>query len=260
MRTILLTLSYDGTDFCGWQRQNDCETGHARTVQEELEKVLAQMHKQPVQAAGSGRTDSGVHAMGQAVTFVSPIDSIPVQKYPAALNSLLPHDIRIMSAAEVPDGFHARFSATRRSYRYFMWCDSPVPASEMRYVWPLFRQPDVEKLNRMASCLQGEIDCTTFSAAGDKSPSKKRYLEKAHFYMDGPKLVFEISANAFLWRMVRSITGTLIQAEQKGKDDDYIRRILEAKDRKLAGITAPANGLFLWEVGFDGIRRGPTAD
>ena len=104
MKTILITLSYDGTDFCGWQRQGDCLTGHVRTVQEELEKVLAVVLKKNVTACGSGRTDSGVHAMGQAVTFVSPIDSIPVEKYIPALNSLLPHDIRVMDARQVPDG------------------------------------------------------------------------------------------------------------------------------------------------------------
>ena len=259
MKTILLTVSYDGTDFCGWQRQGDCLTGHVRTVQEELEKVLAIVLKKNVTACGSGRTDSGVHAMGQAVTFVSPIDSIPVDKYIPALNSLLPHDIRIMSAKQVPDDFHARFSATSRSYRYFIYCGKTPAASDMRFVWPIFRYPDVDKLNRMCECLHGEIDCTTFSAAGDLSPSKCRYLETARFFMEGEKLVFEIAANAFLWRMVRSITGTLIQAEQKKMPDSYIAEILEAKNRKLAGPTAPATGLFLWNVSFDGIRRGPAA-
>lgn len=260
MRTILLTVSYDGTDFCGWQRQADCETGHARTVQEELEKALAIIHKKPVQACGSGRTDSGVHAFGQAVTFVTDIDSIPVENFIPALNSHLPHDVRIMSAKEVPERFHARFSATDRSYRYFMYCAPVVPAHEMRYVWPLFRYPDVDKLNRLAECLKGEIDCTTFAAAKDDCPSKCRYINYARFFMEGDKLVFEISANAFLWRMVRSLTGTLIDAEKRGMPDDYMKRILEAKDRKLAGPTAPAEGLFLWDVKFDGIRRGPKTE
>ena len=192
MRTILLTISYDGTDFCGWQKQKPSKTGSVRTVQEELEKALEIIHKEPVVASGSGRTDSGVHASFQAVTFISPIDSIPVEKYIPAINSLLPHDIRVMTAEIKPDGFHARYNATSRSYRYFMWIGETPPAKEMRYIWPLFRKPDIEKLNKMASYLRGEIDCTTFSAAGDKSVSKFRYLEDAHFYLDGEKLVFEI--------------------------------------------------------------------
>lgn len=257
MRNILLTISYNGTDFCGWQRQKETESGSVRTVQEELEKALSLVHKQPITVAGSGRTDSGVHAMGQAVTFNSPIDSIPIENYIPAINSRLPHDVRVMDAKEMPDNFHARFNATSRTYRYFMWCGKTPPANEMSFIWPLFRQPNVEKLNKMAECLHGEIDCTTFSAAGDKSLSKHRYLEKAHFFMDGEKLVFEIAANAFLWKMVRSITGTLIYAEQKKFDNNYIAKILESKDRKLAGPTAPATGLFLWKVSFDGVRRGP---
>lgn len=257
MRTILLTISYDGTDFCGWQKQKICKTGKVRTVQEELEKVLETIHKVPVQACGSGRTDSGVHANFQAVSFISPIDSIPIEKYIPAINSLLPHDIRVMRAQIKEDGFHARFNATSRSYRYFMWIGETPPANEMRYIWPLYRKPDINKLNAMASYLKGEIDCTTFSAAGDKSVSKFRYLEKAEFYIEGEKLIFEIEANAFLWKMVRSITGTLIYLEKMGFSPEYFKEILDKKDRKLAGPTAPATGLFLHEVKFDGIRRAP---
>ena len=251
MRTILLTISYDGTDFCGWQKQKPSKTGSVRTVQEELEKALEIIHKEPVVASGSGRTDSGVHASFQAVTFISPIDSIPVEKYIPAINSLLPHDIRVMTAEIKPDGFHARYNATSRSYRYFMWIGETPPAREMRYIWPLFRKPNLETLNKMASYLKGEIDCTTFSAAGDKSVSKFRYLEKAHFFLDGEKLVFEIEANAFLWKMVRSLTGTLIHFEKMGYSPEYFKEVLDSKDRKLAGKTMPAKGLVLKNVVYD---------
>lgn len=256
MSNILLTISYDGTDFCGWQRQdNPSGKESVRTVQGEIEKALSVIHKEPVALSGSGRTDSGVHAFGQAANFFSPIESIPVKNYVVALNGLLPHDIRIMSAQKVSDSFHARFSATSRTYRYFIHCGATPSASEMRYVYSIKRYPDISVLNRMASCLHGEIDCTTFSASGDMSLSKKRYIEKAVFWMDGSSLVFEISANAFLWRMVRSITGSLLYYEQKGMDAEKVYEILESKDRKLAGPTAPSQGLFLWNVKFDGIRR-----
>lgn len=256
MRNILINLSYDGTDFCGWQRQDfHGEKNSVRTVQGELELALEKLHKQPVKLFGSGRTDSGVHAASQAANFFSPIDSIPPQRYIQALNAFLPNDIRVNSAREVPEDFNARFSATSRTYRYFIHCGESPLASEMRFVWPIHRFPDISVLNEMASCLKGEIDCATFAAAGDQSLSTYRYIDNAVFYPDGEKIVFEISANAFLWKMVRSLTGSLIFFEKNGKDGEYFRKVLEAKDRKLAGPTAPSTGLFLWNVSFDGIRR-----
>jgi tRNA pseudouridine38-40 synthase len=260
MRNILLTISYDGTDFCGWQKQleqkGDIVISTVRTVQDEIEKALTKLHKQPTVLCGSGRTDSGVHAAAQAANFFSPIDSISVKNYIPALNSQLSKDIRILNAEEKPQDFNARFSATSRTYRYYMHCGSPL-ATEMRYVWPLFRFPNVTKLNSMVSCLRGEIDCTTFSAIRDKSLSKHRYLQDAYFFMEGEKLVFQISANAFLWRMVRSITGTLLYFEQKQFDIHYFEEVLHSCNRLKAGPTAPSTGLFLWKVDFSGKRMHP---
>ena len=275
MRNILLTLSYDGTFFCGWQRQ-ECRTDaaaassngthrrartsiqkRARTVQEEVEKVLALIHKQPVVLYGSGRTDSGVHAAAQAANFISPIDSIPLENYIPALNSRLPSDIRVHKAEEKSPDFNARFNAVNRTYRYFFYCGKTPAACEMNYVWPLYRYPDIAKLNEMASCLHGETDCSAFSAAGDKSLSKNRFIERAVFFMQGEKLVFEICANAFLWKMVRSLAGTFIELEKRGGGAQEFRRILMSKDRKNAGLTAPAQGLFLWNVCFEGTRIHP---
>lgn len=259
MRNILLTISYDGTDFCGWQRQDFADKGKSvRTVQAEIERALEKIHKEPIKLYGSGRTDSGVHAAGQAANFFSPIDSIPVEKYIQAINAFLPHDIRVNEAKEVAQDFNARFSATSRTYRYFIHCGKSPMASEMRYVWSIKRFPNLKTLNEMASHLRGEIDCATFAAAGDQSLSTMRFLDNAVFYPDstnGERIVFEISANAFLWKMVRSLTGTLIAFEKAGKDADYFKYVLESKNRKLAGATAPAQGLFLWNVAFDGIRR-----
>jgi len=260
MRNILLTISYDGTDFCGWQKQikhqDAVSISTARTVQEEIEKALSIIHKKATVLYGSGRTDSGVHAAGQVANFFSPIDSIPVKNYILALNSYLPKDIRILDAEEKPDTFNARFSATSRTYRYFMHCGSPL-ATEMRYVWPLRRYPDILKLNDMAKYLHGELDCTTFSASGDKSISKNRYIQEAFFFMEGEKLVFQISANAFLWRMVRSITGSLLYFEQKQFEVSYFEEVLKSCNRIKAGPTAPSTGLFLWKVDFSGKRIHP---
>ena len=254
MRNILLTISYDGTRFCGWQRQEQ-KSHSVRTVQGEIENALAKIHKTPIALQGSGRTDSGVHARAQAANFFSPVDSIPVEKYPIAINSFLPNDIRIMSARSVPDDFSARFSATSRTYRYFLHCGVSPLASEMPFVWALHRRPDIKCLNDMARHLFGETDCATFAAAGDASLSTCRYIEKAVFYPEGEKIVFEITANAFLWKMVRSLTGSFIAYEKAGLDGNDFKKILESRDRKKAGPTAPPQGLFLWSVNFDGIRR-----
>ncbi|NLK46318.1 MAG: tRNA pseudouridine(38-40) synthase TruA [Treponema sp.] len=250
MRNIFLIVSYDGTNFCGWQKQDN-----QRTVQGEIEKVLEIVHKTKIELYGSGRTDSGVHAIAQAANFFSNIDSIPVKNYPLALNSHLPKDIRIMDAYIVDNSFHARFSATRRTYRYFLHCGSTPFAHQMKYVWSIHRNPDILRLNRMSSVLHGEIDCAIFAASGDESKSTFRFIEHAIFFIENDKLVFEICANAFLWKMVRSIVGSLIYYEKQGMDKDDFAKIVASKNRSFAGPTAPPNGLFLWSVGFDGTRR-----
>ena len=148
MKNILLKVSYDGTDFCGWQRQDKADSGKPlRTVQGELEIALNKMLKEPISVNGSGRTDSGVHAFGQRANFLSPYDSIPAENYILALNGFLPRDIRVLESKEVPLDFHARFNAVCRTYRYFMSSGTTVPAHQMRYVWPLRHKPNLETLN-----------------------------------------------------------------------------------------------------------------
>jgi len=261
VRNILLTISYDGTDFCGWQRQ-DCgeQKNYMRTVQGEIELALEKLHKCSTVLYGSGRTDSGVHAIAQAANFFSPIDSIPVENYSRALNCLLPQDIRILEASEVPCDFNARFSATSRVYRYFI-CPELIQASQSRYAWCVNFFPNIDRLNKYCECLNGEIDCASFAASGDKSISTNRFIDKAHFFCqkvfpaENEMVVFEIEANAFLWKMVRTLTGTLINLERTNAPLDSMQKILFSKDRKKAGATAPANGLFLYKINFNGIRR-----
>ena len=262
MRNVLLTLSYDGTDFCGWQKQAHAdEKSRVRTVQEELENALTRLHNQKTLVYGSGRTDSGVHAAGQAAHFFSPLSSIPAKNYVRALNAYLPSDIRITDAADVPDDFSARTSATSRVYRYFISPRRNIDAFQARYSWLVPYEPDIPRLNALCGCLKGEIDCTSFCASGDESLSMTRYIERAHFFESSsfpsgnPLIVFEIEANAFLWNMVRTITGTLIGLDRTGKDLPHMQKILDAKDRRAAGETAPARGLFLYKVRFDGVRR-----
>lgn len=260
-RNILLTISYDGTNFCGWQRQDEKGSEAQRTVQGEVEKALEKLHKQKITLYGSGRTDSGVHALGQAANFTSPIHSIPVEHYVRALNAFLPDDIRILKAQEVPEEFNSRFSATSRVYRYFISASDTQPASSSRFVWCVKNYtPNLERLNKYTECLHGEIDCASFAASGDASVSTNRYIDDAHFFMQkdiwgNDLLVFQIEANAFLWKMVRTLTGTLINLDRDSKPEDSMEKILMARDRTKAGVTAPPNGLFLYEIKFDGIRR-----
>ncbi len=248
LRNIALTVSYDGTNFLGWQRQSERGLGKGRTVQEEIEKALATMHGHEVPLIGSGRTDSGVHAVGQVANFHTDIARIPAERFVLALNSLLDRDVRILGSREVPETFHARFDARARTYRYFIYCGKRCPAHEMPYVWYVARWPDVARLNRMAQELSGEIDCSTFTASGDQSHTRSRYIYGASFYPEGEKLVFELSANAFLWKMVRSITGTLLFLEERGMDRAAFREVISSHDRSRAGPTAPPQGLFLWNV------------
>ena len=258
MRNILLTVSYDGTDFCGWQRQDKSDGGKpVRTVQGEIEAALEKIHKTHIALTGSGRTDSGVHAFRQAANFFSPIDSIPAANYIPAVNAFLPPDIRIVGSKEVSADFSSRFSATSRTYRYFIHTKNPF-ASQMRYVWPIHHEPNLDILNEMSSCLRGELDCATFAAAGDQSLSTCRYIEFARFFRDENDrdvIIFEICANAFLWKMVRSLTGSLVFFEKSGKDAAFFKKVLDSKDRSKAGPTAPPTGLFLYDVSFEGERR-----
>lgn len=243
-RNIRLVLSYDGSDFKGWQNQLN-----TRTVQGEIEKALARMHGHEIALTGAGRTDSGVHARAQVANFYSDIASIPAGRFRMALNSLIPKDIRITHSEEVPSAFHSRFDARSRRYRYYFSFGQTMPWHE-RYSWKLDRKPDIPKLNRMASCLRGELDCRAFASARDESEHFFRYLYNASFFLNSGFLVFEIEANAFLWRMVRSIVGTLIELEARGADENSMQEILQSRDRSLAGVTAPPNGLFLWHVGY----------
>lgn len=262
MRNILLTVSYDGTDFCGWQRQDD-EAGKEafRTVQGEIEKALKSFHKQKIILYGSGRTDSGVHALGQAANFFSPIQSIPAENYTKALNAMLPPDVRILKAQEVEEAFNARFNATSRMYRYFISFGEAVSASNNRFTWFVKNyEPDLQRLNSYCACLKGELDCASFAASGDESVSTCRYIDSARFFMTkdyfgNPLLVFEIEANAFLWKMVRTLTGTLINLDKTKALEDSMEKILKSKDRTKAGVTAPPTGLFLYKINFNGIRR-----
>lgn len=241
-RNIVLLISYDGTAYSGWQRQQG-----QKTVQGKIEKALEKIHKHPVALNGSGRTDAGVHALGQQANFFTGIENMAAEHFIPALNGFLPQDIRIMGAREVPEAFHARFDARSRTYRYFFITRRAFPM-EKRYALQLWRQPDIVLLNDYCRLLRGEFDCSFFSSSKDKSKSRFRYIYGASFFVEGEKLVFEIKANAFLWKMVRSLAGSLLYYEEKSLNAEALADIIASGKRKLAGPTLPPEGLFLWKI------------
>ncbi|MDR0312219.1 MAG: tRNA pseudouridine(38-40) synthase TruA [Treponema sp.] len=245
-RNIRLLISYDGTDFSGWQKQAQ----GARTVQGVIEEALEKINKEKITLTGSGRTDAGVHAAGQVANFFTSIKNMDAGRFVPALNSLLPQDVRILEANEANIDFHSRFEAKYRTYRYYIIPGATALSWELRYAWRIWRRPRISVLNEYASLLHGETDCTVFAVPGDKSHSRKRYIYNTVFWAEGKHIIFEITANAFLWKMVRSVVGTLLFYEEKNISRDKFREIITSKDRSLAGPTAPANGLFLWNIGY----------
>jgi tRNA pseudouridine38-40 synthase len=243
MRRIKLLLAYEGTRFSGWQSQ-----AADRTVQDELETALAKIHGHPVAVTGAGRTDAGVHATGQAAHFDTDRDNIPADRFADALNGNLPHDVRALKSEEADPAWHARFSAVLRVYRYYIY-NVAIGLPHLRhFAWRLRPRLDLERLNRFAALVAGRHDFTSFAAAGDPSESKMKTVVTSGFSRQGDFIVYHIAAPSFLWRMVRTIVGTIVDFALKEKTDDDFRAIFEARDRLAAGRTAPARGLFLEEV------------
>jgi tRNA pseudouridine38-40 synthase len=243
---VALLVSYEGTDFCGWQIQRG--SGEP-SIQGELERAAEEIWGERVNITGSGRTDSGVHAMGQVAHGDFAVN-IPAPKVREALNSRLPGTIRILKSRAVPKDFHSRFSALRREYSYHIYAGSLPPAPMRNYCHHVKKSYSLSELNGLTSPLRGIHDFTTFSAAGDQSKSKIREIYRAGFHREGPCLVFRIGGNAFLWRMVRSLAGTLLQVAREGGGPAEMERRLLSKNRSEAGPTAPARGLFLERIDY----------
>ncbi|MDR2589015.1 MAG: tRNA pseudouridine(38-40) synthase TruA [Spirochaetales bacterium] len=245
MRNIRVTAAYDGTDFAGWQNQDN-----ARTVQGVLEAALAEIHKQPVTIYGAGRTDSGVHAGGQVFNFYSVLETIPAERYASALNRLLPRDVRALESREAAESFNSRRDARMREYRYYIYPSRCVPPWRRLYSWAI-PAPDMARLGEMASFLVGRHDFTSFAAQGDTNPARVKEIYSAGFFMDGPCMVFRITGSAFLWRMVRNILGTMIELDRNKREPEILRQILLARKPLHEGMTAPARGLFLHKVAYE---------
>lgn len=244
-------IQYDGTDFHGWQIQDE-----QRTVQGELERVLSLIEDADVSVAGSGRTDAGVHAEGQVATAVIS-RNMTTDKLRAAINGNLWRDVRILNVEKVDDDFHARFSAKGKTYIYRVINAPVISPFWTRYAHHESRPLNVAAMNEAARFFLGEHDWTAFSAASSESENKVRTINEfavESFWesrANSSLIEFRISGNGFLRYMVRSIVGTLLEVGRGEKDSDTIQTAIINGDRNLAGKTAPPNGLTLLKVDYE---------
>jgi len=248
MKNVKLVIEYDGTNFQGWQSQKQ-----GRTVQQEIEKALKIILKKEVKIYGSGRTDAGVHALGQTANFKEDF-TIPVAKIPYALNSILPEDISIQSAQEVPEHFHARYSAIGKKYIYKIY-HAPFRSALFRnYAYFIPEPLDIEKMRKASEYFIGKHDFIGFMASKSGVSDTVREIYALKIYDSKGWLTIEIKGNGFLYNMVRIIVGTLVEVGKNKIPLEHIPQIIRSGERKKAGPTAPPQGLYLAEVYYDSIR------
>jgi tRNA pseudouridine38-40 synthase len=246
-RTVQLVLHYDGAGFAGWQRQP-----RERTVQGALENSLARLCQAPVAALGSGRTDAGVHARGQAVGVRVPEKWSPAELR-RALNAVLPSDVWVAGAYEMRPEFHARYSALSRSYRYYVGTDDGARSPfRRRWEWPVARELSRDVLDAQAACIRGTHCFRAFAVRGTAPATDDHRCDIEHAaWVDRPGgLVFEIRASRFLHHMVRFLVGTMVDAASGRRDSDSMRALLAASHNSETSAPAPAHALFLEHVAY----------
>jgi tRNA pseudouridine38-40 synthase len=243
MRTIKLTLAYDGTDYAGWQVQQG-----RRTVQGVLEETLRKITRETVRVTGSSRTDAGVHALGQVAAFRTNSHLEPAV-FRRALNALLPRDVAVLEAAEVAEGFDPIGQAVRKRYRYVIH-DGPVRnVFHRHYCWKHPQPLDAEAMDRAATALRGKHDFASFENRGSQRLSTIRTILDIRVQRgwgdQRDQVTIEVEADGFLYNMVRNIVGTLVEVGRGAKPVEWVAEVLRSADRRLAGPTAPPQGLFL---------------
>ncbi|SES20564.1 tRNA pseudouridine38-40 synthase [Gracilibacillus ureilyticus] len=244
MLRIKAIISYDGTNFSGYQIQPN-----GRTVQASIESVLQKMHKgEHIRVTASGRTDQGVHAVGQTIHFDTNLQ-IPLEGWRRALNTMLPEDIEVRAVENVSDEFHARFDVEEKEYRYVVWNDTERNIFKRHYQHHVSERLSIEKMKKACELLTGKHDFTSFCAANSNVKGDKiRTIHHASVESNGAELIFKVRGNGFLYNMVRIIVGTLIEIGKGKREPEEMQQIIEARDRSVAGHTAPAQGLYLWKV------------
>ena len=248
MRNLKVVLSYDGTDFCGWQVQPD-----SLSIQGILSSAIGRVTGENVLPQGSGRTDAGVHALAQVASF-NTASPIPPENLSKALNDVLPASIRVLEVTEQPTKFHARKSARAKTYRYRIYRDAICPPFLARYVWHYPYPLDSNKMNDAASRVVGEHDFTSFAAVDPErlresaGASNVRTIFESEWKHEREELIYTVRGNGFLHHMVRNLVGTFLLAGKETLPPEDISRILQARNRSTAAATAPASGLYLVNV------------
>jgi tRNA pseudouridine38-40 synthase len=244
-RNVKLTIEYDGTAYHGWQRQ-----ANALTIQQVLEEAIAGLVDHDVTLHGSGRTDAGVHALAQVANFHTPC-TIPTDRLPHAINTALPRDIAVLRAEDVPEDFHARFAARGKTYRYTILCRDVRPALDRHRMHWVRRSLDVHAMAEAAALFVGEHDFASFeteSSGDDSVRTVTRCNVEARDQHGGTRVELTVSANGFLYNMVRAMAGTLLEVGSGKQRPEWVAELLAARDRSRAGPTAPAHGLCLVDV------------
>lgn len=254
-RNILITIEYDGSGFCGWQRQKD-----QRTVQGELESVLSKVCGKEVVINGTSRTDRGVHALGQRASFKGDF-GIPTDRIMIAANNLLAGgqnslrgvgDVRIRSIKEVPLDFHARFDAKGKTYRYIILNSDNLDIFRRNYCYQVKYPLNLNDMKEAAQYIEGTHDFACFQASGGQErETTVRNISKINIEKKGEDILIDVTGDGFLYNMVRIITGTLVEVGLGKKRPSDLKVIIESKDRRQAGHTAPGAGLYLMEVFYE---------
>lgn len=241
MRNIMITIEYEGTSYSGWQKQKS-----SISIQEVIENAIFNITKENVNLISSGRTDAGVHALGQVANFITEC-RIPIEKLPNAINSKLPSSISIIDAKEVHIDFHARYSAKRKRYRYIILESKYKSPINRNFSYHINYSLNFEKIREEAKYLIGEHDFKGFMSTGSSVKSTNRTIYDISLEKNENLIIIEVEGSGFLYNMVRIIAGTLIDIG-RGKINTSLKEIIDSKDRNKAGHTAPSTGLFLKKV------------
>lgn len=244
-RWIKLTVAYDGTRYAGWQWQPN-----APTVQGEIESAWQQLTGETLRVTASGRTDSGVHALGQVVG-VATQSKLPVEQILRAMNAKLPEDVVVTRSEIAPDNFHATYDSLRKTYRYQIHNSRQPPLFDRQYVWHVPTAIlDVSLMQAAGDLLIGRHDFACFETAGSERSSTVRTILQLNIRQAGTRIDIEVQGDGFLYNMVRAIAGTLVEVGRGAKSVDWVRDVLASRDRKQAGPNAPAQGLVLVKVDY----------